>query len=73
MARRSEDKEVYLAVARAMFRMDRANPDLPGASADRAWGEVKLDYVKRARKLLNAFDRDGITLLIPEQSLAEAE
>ena len=71
--RRGEDKETYLAVARAMFRMDRANPDLPGARADHAWGDVKLDYVKRARKLLNAFNCDGITLLIPEAALAEGE
>ena len=71
--RRSEDKETYLAVARAMFRMDRASPDLPGAAGDQAWGDVKLDYVKRAKKLLNAFDRDGITLLIPEAALAEGE
>lgn len=68
-----DDKQTDLAVARALFRMDRANPELPGALGDRAWGEVKLDYIKRARKLLKAFDRDGITLLIPEAAFAEGE
>lgn len=69
--RREDDKETYLAVARALFRMDRTAPD----AADHAsnWAEVKPDYVKRARKLMKAFDRDGITLLIPEAARAHSE
>lgn len=71
--RRSEDKQTYLTVARALFRMDRANPDLPGARSDRPWTDVKVDYVKRARKMMNAFERDGITLLIPDAALSDGE
>lgn len=73
-AKISEDeKRTYLAVSRALWRMDKADPASAAALGDTVWSDAKPDYVKRARKLIRAFERENITLFLPESALAEGE
>ena len=67
------DKRTFLAVSRAMWRMDKGDPAAAAEMGDLVWSDAKPDYLKRARKLVRSFEREGITLLIPETSLSEGE
>ncbi|MCC4254787.1 hypothetical protein LL251_20455 [Sphingobium naphthae] len=66
----SMDQKLIRRVASSMFRADlrdsaeKKTPDERKA----AWALQKTDYVKRARKLYRALEREGVNLTLQEEA-----
>lgn len=65
------DQKLVRRVALAMFRAEREKGTSWANEHKAQWAEKKADYIKQARKLCRALERQGVSLVLQDDDKAE--